>query len=78
MLGMNQLAADAKDLGTKVFYRIMREEAHERFKSLGGKIDNLTEPPTLTLKTQPKIKFYVTDIEAMRELVAEYDAAKNK
>lgn len=76
MLGLNQLAADATVLGTKVFYRIMREEAHERFKQLGGEIDHLTEPPTLTLPTRPEIKFYETDIEGMRQLVAEYDARK--
>ena len=76
MLGLNQLAADATVLGTKVFYRMMREEVYERFKELGGTIDSLTEPPTLTLSTRPEIKFYETDIEAMRKLVAEYDVRK--
>lgn len=76
MLGLNQLADDAAILGTKVFYRMMREEVYVRFKELGGTIDHLTEPPTLTLHTRPEIKFYETDIEAMRQLVAEYDARK--
>jgi hypothetical protein len=74
MLGLNQLASDAEKLGTKVFYRMLREEAYAEFTKLGGKIDKLTEPPTLHLITRPEVKFYETDIEAMRELVREYDA----
>lgn len=75
MLGANEAVKDPSiPLGTKVFYRIVRDEAHEAFIKAGGKIDKLTSPPTLVLETRPELKFYVTDIEAMRKLVAEHDA----
>jgi len=78
MLGANEAVKEPDiPLGTKVFYRMIRDDAYERFLEAGGKIDNVTSPPTLVLKTRPELKFYVTDIEAMRQLVAEHDARRS-
>lgn len=75
MLGANEAVKDPNiPLGTKVFYRLVRDEAYEAFIKAGGKIDKLTSPETLVLETRPELKFYVTDIETMRKLVAEHDA----
>lgn len=66
-------------LGTKVYFRLIRDQAQRAFIENGGKIDKVTLPgEILILPTQPTITFYATDIEAMRALVAEHDAKRAK
>jgi hypothetical protein len=76
-LGYNELAKQAENLGEKVYFRLLRDAAQERFIELGGKTILSPEDPALTLevgKGMPCVRFRPQDIELMRATVAAHDA----
>ena len=63
-------------LGIKVFWRMMADDAKRLFEKLGGTIGTETHPgPRIILTSCPSVRFYETDVEAMRKVVFDYDAA---
>ena len=78
--GFNELAKMAKTLGEKVYFRMARDAAEQRFIELGGQKFITSEAAIATLDVglgMPSIAFRPQDIELMRETVAIYDAAQN-
>ena len=77
MVGANELAKLSATLGDKVFYRLLRDQAKKEYLALGGVIEQETQPgETIVLESNPGFTFYESDIEAMRKLVADFDAKK--
>ena len=73
--GYNEMAKNAQTLGEKVYLRMAREDATEKFRALGGEVNVEFKQTILTICGDPVfIKFTVDDIELMRRTVAEYDA----
>ena len=77
-IGYNELAKQAPELVSKVYFRLMRDSAEERFIAAGGQKFFTPEEPAATLEVgvaMPVVKFRHADIELMRKLVADHDAA---
>lgn len=78
IFGWNELVKRADSLGERVFCRMMRNDAHDRYVALGGCIDmSDKEKPVVVLTGYlPSIKLYPRDVELMRKAVANHDAAR--
>ena len=80
ILGYNELAKTAPTLGEKIYYRLALGRARDRYIKLGGKLEMTKDEGDFVLvldsETRPHINFKATDIELMRQAVAEYDAKK--
>lgn len=74
--GYNEMAKEAGSLGEKVFCRMARDAAAEQLRALGVEVKLTPGSPTvMTLGERPPfITFQAADIEAMRAVVAEFDA----
>lgn len=74
-IGFNELAKMAPTLEQKVFYRVAREQAAETARSFGSEIEWVRKATVGTLRHGSlHICFLESDIEAMREAVAKWDA----
>ena len=82
-LGYNELAKLAKTLGEKLYFRLMRDQAVQRYVKVGGN-DNLfaTEPGTIEIcvpyANAPSIKLRPTDYELMRDALYRHDCEQRK
>ena len=76
IVGYNELARQAPTLNEKVYCRIARQHAYERYVELGGKIKLTEEDEVLvTLGSErPFILLREKDIGQMRAAVAAWDA----
>ena len=78
VFGFNELAKMQQDIKLKIFCRSMRTEAMDAYLRAGGKSSLINTVGTLreiTLSAVPcPIMFIESDIEALRQLVADYDA----
>lgn len=76
--GYNELSKVAKSIGEKLYCRVIRREAVEEYRKLGGSIElKEGEASVVTLTHHiPHINLYPRDIELMREAVAEFDRMK--
>ncbi len=83
MLGYNELAKLADNLGAKAYFRLLREESKKRYSEAGGKDPDLIftkESETdevLTIAVPysnlPHIVFRPRDVELMRDYVYQHD-----
>jgi hypothetical protein len=73
-LGFNELAKQGKNLGQKVYYRLMRNTIQKRLLELGVEVKYTKQKVVLTLDSYgPLIEFSDDDIELMRIAVREHD-----
>lgn len=78
-IGFNELAKLHTVLGEKVYFRLLREAAQEKFVESGGNRFITVEDGILTIEVPggpPHVVFREQDIELMREVVAKHDAEK--
>ena len=76
VIGFNELAKQASTLGERLYFRLATAEAHEQFVALGG-TPFLKSPHDVVAAIEVKpvrIIFRESDIEQMRQAVAEFDA----
>jgi hypothetical protein len=77
--GWNELAKTAEDLRSRLFFRVARGVAEKEYISLGGQVViQEKEEPLLKLMVEdhaPSIKLYPRDMDLIRKLVADTDAA---
>jgi hypothetical protein len=74
--GFNELTKMAENLRSKLYFRVLRDDAEREFVERGGKAFLQHEPPALVLDAgvgMPSIRLREADIEAMRACVAEHD-----
>jgi hypothetical protein len=78
VLGFNECAKQAETLGEKAYFRIRRDAAHEEFVKLGGEKFLHQAEPILEIRADERIwiRFSKSDIESMRQLVADYDMGR--
>jgi hypothetical protein len=75
VFGFNELARMQQTLGQKLTCRIMRDAAEKQFRAAGGTIELINHEQVLTLPLGiGPVEFLPSDIEMMRQVVAEYDA----
>jgi len=79
-VGYNEMAKMQPTLPGKMFCRAMRREAEKCYREAGGKqtfLNGMGELRELTLSVIAEpMMFIESDIELMRQLVADYDAGK--
>jgi hypothetical protein len=74
-IGYNEMVKMAPTLGQKVFYRVAREQAAETARSFGSELEWGRKGTVGTLRHGSlHICFLESDIEAMRDAVAKWDA----
>lgn len=79
LIGLNQLANEAKTLGEKIFLRLARDHVKAEYIKLGGQINEQSDPPEIIVPTRPPfVALSPEDIELMRAAVAEYDEKKRR
>lgn len=72
--GYNHLAKEAKVLGEKLFYRLLRGKFEEEFLARGGERFLSAEGKIeLRLPSRPELPLYETDVEVMRAFLAARD-----
>lgn len=73
-IGYNELAKQAKILGEKLYFRILRDQCEDELKALGGDVIFEREASILTLPDwMPHINFTAKDIELMRTALKAFD-----
>jgi hypothetical protein len=80
-LGYNELAKLGKQLGDKVYFRLLRDASLKNFVEAGGHdtVFARESEPVMTItvdRAMPHILFRERDIELMRECVAKHDAER--
>lgn len=80
-LGYNELAKMGKQLGDKVYFRLLRQQAQERFIEVGGHGNVFAEESEAIVTIEvshgfPRILFRERDIEMMRDAVHAHDVAR--
>lgn len=79
-MGYNELAKLTDVLGEKVYYRLMREQYQKKLTEAGGQMLFAQDEGVCSIEVPGeafRIKFLESDIAAMRQAVADYDAEKN-
>lgn len=76
-IGYNEMAKMAKRLEEKAFFRVGREEAAALARSFGSDISYVQDQAVGHISSGGlQVHFLESDIEAMREIVANWDAKK--
>ncbi len=82
MLGYNELAKKADTLGSKCYFRFIRDAAQEKFIELGGNSDVFTKEDYIMKievnQGMPYVVFREQDIELMRDTIYFHDIKKRE
>ena len=72
-IGYNELAKKAEILYDRVYFRLFRDAAEAKMKSLGCETVVEHMKPVIIIERMPHIKFTEDDIELMRAAVKKWD-----
>ncbi len=79
VIGFNELAKMQNTLAGKAFCRLMRAQSEKRLRELGHEFEITNKASMFSLPMSvPGIEFLPSDIELMRQCVAEHDAKAGK
>jgi hypothetical protein len=71
--GYNEIAKQSDKFATRLYWRLMRETVLRKFIEKGGARIISGEGEILKLPSRPELPIYDSDLDAMRDLVAERD-----